>query len=56
MHHLSVHVKDFDGLAATLKRDGIRVVGERTNSGGQREFFISPNATFGALIQVRDGI
>lgn len=56
MHHLSVHVKDFDGTAAKLKADGIRIVGERTNSVGQREFFISPAATFGALIQVRDDI
>ncbi len=56
MHHISVHLKEFDALAARLKADGIRVVGERTNSVGQREFFISPTATFGALIQVRDGV
>jgi len=52
MHHVSIDVKDFDGTLARLKRDGVRVVDERSNWRGEREFFISPRSAFGVLIQV----
>jgi methylmalonyl-CoA/ethylmalonyl-CoA epimerase len=54
MHHMSLDVRGFDGTLAKLKADGIRVVDERTNHRGEREFFISPRSAFGALIQIWD--
>ena len=52
MHHVSIDLKDFDGTLARLKRDGVRIVDERNNWRGEREFFISPRSAFGVLIQV----
>jgi methylmalonyl-CoA epimerase len=52
MHHLSIDVKDYAGMLARLKAGGVRVVDERTNLRGEREFFISPRSAFGALIQI----
>jgi methylmalonyl-CoA/ethylmalonyl-CoA epimerase len=52
MHHISLDLKDFDGVLARLKRDGVRVVDEAVNWRGEREFFISPRSAFGALIQI----
>lgn len=54
MHHVAIDVKDFATTLSRLKADGIRVVDERTNWRGRREFFISPRSAFGILIQVRD--
>ncbi len=54
MHHISLDLKDFDGVLKRLKADDVRVVDESTNWRGEREFFISPRSAFGALIQVWD--
>lgn len=54
MHHISIDIKDFDAMVARLKADGIRVVDERTNWRGERQFFIAPRSAFGTLIQVWD--
>jgi methylmalonyl-CoA/ethylmalonyl-CoA epimerase len=54
LHHASIDVRDFDGMLARLKGDGVRVVDERVNWRGEREFFISPRSSFGALFQVWD--
>ena len=56
MHHISMDIKDFDGMRDRLKRDGIRVVDEKRNWRGERQFFISPTSAFGVLIQVWDGL
>jgi methylmalonyl-CoA/ethylmalonyl-CoA epimerase len=56
MHHISLDLKDFDATCERLKRDGIRVVGERRNWRGQRQYFISPQSAFGVLIQIWDGL
>lgn len=56
LHHISVHLKEFDEVLAKLKQGGVRVVGEGKNRHGRRQFFISPRSAFGALIQVWDGI
>lgn len=56
MHHISLDLKDFDATLAKLKTDGVRVVDERLNWRGERQFFISPTSAFGVLIQVWDGI
>jgi methylmalonyl-CoA/ethylmalonyl-CoA epimerase len=56
MHHFSLDLKDFDGTLAKLKADGIRVVDEKLNWRGERQFFISPRSAFGVLIQVWDGL
>jgi len=56
IHHISVDLKGFDATLAKLKQDGVRVVDEKTNRRGERQFFISPRAAFGTLIQVWDGI
>jgi methylmalonyl-CoA/ethylmalonyl-CoA epimerase len=56
MHHISLDLKEFDATAAKLKADGVRVVDEKRNWRGERQFFISPSSAFGALIQVWDGI
>lgn len=56
MHHVSIDLKDFDGTCERMKRDGIRIVDEKRNFRGERQFFISPRSAFGVLIQVWDGI
>ncbi|HEY6421552.1 MAG TPA: VOC family protein [Candidatus Binataceae bacterium] len=56
MHHLSMDLKDFDGTLAKLKAGGIRIVDEKLNWRGERQFFISPRSAFGVLIQVWDGM
>ncbi len=56
MHHISIDLKDFDGALAKLKRDRVRVVDERPNWRGERQFFISPRSAFGVLIQIWDGM
>jgi methylmalonyl-CoA epimerase len=56
MHHMTVDVKDFDGVLERLRRDDVRIVGKETNYRGERQFFISPRSAFGTLIQVWDGL
>lgn len=56
MHHISVDLKEFDATRERLKKSGVRVVDERTNDRGERQFFISPRDAFGVLIQVWDGV
>ena len=56
MHHISIDLKEFDGTCERLKRDGIRIVDEKRNWRGERQFFISPRSAFGVLIQVWDGL
>jgi hypothetical protein len=56
MHHLTIDIKDFEGLQRTLQRDGVRMVGLDTNYRGERQFFISPASAFGTLIQIWDGL
>ncbi|MGA2409819.1 MAG: VOC family protein [Candidatus Binataceae bacterium] len=56
MHHLTIDVKDFDGLRESLLADNVRLVGLDTNYRGERQFFISPSSSFGTLIQIWDGI
>ena len=56
MHHISLDLKDFDAARDRLKRDGVRVVDEKRNWRGERQFFVSPQSAFGVLIQVWDGL
>jgi methylmalonyl-CoA/ethylmalonyl-CoA epimerase len=56
MHHISIDLKEFDSTLERLKRDGVRVVDEKTNRRGERQFFVSPRDAFGVLVQVWDGI
>jgi len=56
LHHFTLDVKDFDGVLGHLARDDVRTVGEETNWRGERQFFISPRAAFGTLIQIWDGL
>jgi methylmalonyl-CoA/ethylmalonyl-CoA epimerase len=56
LHHISLDLKDFDGTRERLKRDGVRVVDEKRNWRGERQYFISPQSAFGVLIQVWDGM
>lgn len=56
MHHISIDLKDFDAIRERLKRDAVRVVDEKRNWRGERQFFISPTSAFGVLIQVWDGL
>ncbi len=56
MHHVSLDLARFDETVAALKAGGIRVVDEKRNGRGERQFFISPTSAFGVLIQVWDGI
>jgi methylmalonyl-CoA/ethylmalonyl-CoA epimerase len=56
MHHVSIDLKDFDETREKLKRDGIRVVDEKRNWRGERQYFISPSSAFGVLIQIWDGL
>ncbi|MGO9605841.1 MAG: VOC family protein [Candidatus Binataceae bacterium] len=56
MHHISLDLKEFDGTLERLKRDGVRVVDEKRNRRGERQFFISPRDAFGVLVQVWDGL
>ena len=46
----------WDATRDRLKADGVRVVDEKTNRRGERQFFISPRSGFGTLIQFWDGI
>jgi len=54
LHHLTVQVRDFDGLLDRLKRDRVRIVGQEVNWRGERQFFISPESALGTLVQVWD--
>jgi methylmalonyl-CoA/ethylmalonyl-CoA epimerase len=56
LHHIALEIEDFDGALKKLKADGVRVVDERVNRHGRRQFFISPRSAFGTLIQVWDGV
>ena len=56
MHHISLDLKEFDATLERLKRDGVRVVDEKKNRRGERQFFVSPRDAFGVLVQVWDGI
>lgn len=56
LHHFTVDVKEFDAIIGKLTRDGVRIVGREINWRGERQFFISPRAAFGTLIQVWDGL
>jgi catechol 2,3-dioxygenase-like lactoylglutathione lyase family enzyme len=56
LHHISIDLKDFDATLDRLKRDGVRVVDEKRNWRGERQFFISPRDAFGVLVQVWDGL
>ena len=56
MHHVSIDLKDFDETREKLKRDGIRVVDEKRNWRGERQYCISPSSAFGVLIQIWDGL
>ena len=56
MHHVSIDLKDFDETREKLKRDGVRVVDEKRNWRGERQYFISPQSAFGVLIQIWDGL
>jgi catechol 2,3-dioxygenase-like lactoylglutathione lyase family enzyme len=56
MHHISLDLKEFDATLERLKRDGVRVIDERKNRRGERQFFISPRDAFGVLVQVWDGL
>lgn len=55
IHHMSVYLRDFDATLARLRSDGVRVVDQRTDRHGRRQFFISPHSAFGTLIQVWEG-
>jgi len=56
MHHISLDLREFDSTLERLKRDGVRVVDEKRNRRGERQFFISPRDAFGVLVQVWDGL
>jgi len=56
LHHISIDLKDFDSTLGRLRRDGVRVVEEKRNRRGERQFFISPRDAFGVLVQVWDGL
>ena len=56
LHHMAIEVVDFDRTLLKLQADRIRIVDERVNRRGRRQFFISPKAAFGTLIQVWDGV
>ncbi len=56
LHHIAVEIQDFDATLARLKGDGVRTVSREANWRGGREFLISPQAAFGTLIQVREGL
>jgi methylmalonyl-CoA/ethylmalonyl-CoA epimerase len=56
MHHITIDVRDFDAISRKLKADGVRMVGLETNWRGERQFFISPQAAMGTLVQVWDGL
>ena len=56
MHHLTIDVKDFDGIVGKLRADGQRIVGREKNWRGERQFFISPQSAMGTLVQVWEGL
>ncbi|HKV55830.1 MAG TPA: VOC family protein [Candidatus Binataceae bacterium] len=56
LHHFTIDVKEFDAVLGKLRADGVRIVGRETNWRGERQFFISPQSSFGTLIQVWDGL
>jgi methylmalonyl-CoA/ethylmalonyl-CoA epimerase len=56
MHHVTIDVKDFDGVLERLRADGHRIVGRESNWRGERQFFISPQSAMGTLVQVWDGL
>jgi len=56
MHHVSMDLKEFDATRTRLKAGGVRVVEEKRNYRGERQYFISPTSAFGVLIQVWDGL
>lgn len=51
-HHISVSVDDVEKSARFFKSKGIRVIGEHFESKGWKHFYLHPEDTFGALIQV----
>ncbi len=56
MHHISIDLKDFDAVRDNLKAGGVRVVDEKRNRHGERQYFISPRSAHGVLIQFWDGV
>jgi methylmalonyl-CoA/ethylmalonyl-CoA epimerase len=56
LHHIALDLEEFEGALKRMKESGIRIVDERVNRHGRRQFFISPRSAFGTLIQVWDGV
>jgi methylmalonyl-CoA/ethylmalonyl-CoA epimerase len=56
LHHFTLNVENFEGILDRLSQDGVRIVGREVNWRGEGQFFISPRAAFGTLIQVWEGL
>lgn len=56
LHHISIALENFDASLERLRKGGVRVVEQKTNWRGERQFFLSPRDAFGVLIQVREGL
>jgi LAO/AO transport system kinase len=54
IHHMAVHLPDLDAVFARLRASGIRLTGDRiqTGAGGHRYFFVHPQGAGGVLLEV----
>lgn len=51
-HHLSISVEDIDAAKAHFEGKGVRVLSYNTDNPMWKHFYLHPQDTFGALIQV----
>jgi methylmalonyl-CoA/ethylmalonyl-CoA epimerase len=54
LHHVAYQVDDIDATLATLKREGMALIDERSRAGirGSRVAFMHPDATGGVLTEI----
>lgn len=54
MHHICLEVDDLDGMLASLKAKGVRLINEAARAGadGRKYAFIHPESTSGVLVEL----
>jgi len=54
LHHVCLKVPDLSAAVARLKKDGVRLVSEKiqTGAGGHRYVFVHPSSTGGVLLEL----
>jgi methylmalonyl-CoA/ethylmalonyl-CoA epimerase len=57
IHHVCFETDDLDGMIETLKKKGVRLIGDKPSAGagGKRMIFIHPESAGGVLVELYEG-